>query len=340
MKEQYVERRIEDYSQKKELYESFAEQILTILKLVIEDEYPGIKIASYSCRAKTEESLRKKLRKDKYNEHSEISDLAGVRIITYSRKDIPLIEHIVQKSFCIDVENSINKTSDLGYDKVGYRASHYVVALGSDRIKLPENKKYNDLKCEIQITSLIAHTWSEITHEKGYKFEGKLPMDLERRKNLLAGMLELADMEMDAYVEAFDGYVNKIQNGMKQGGLDLEINSMSLEKYMTWKFSMIQPQIFRDIDSILKELKQFGLENIYQLDQIVRPEFEQEVRKMEWRSLDGIIRNIMILDNAEKYFSEVWNPSMIQMNKKNYRLYQRFGIKIEEICAQKHISIV
>ena len=46
---------------------------------------------------------------------------------------------------------------------------------------------------------------------KRYKFEGKLPNDLDRRKNLLAGMLELADLEMDAYVAAFDEYVQNME---------------------------------------------------------------------------------------------------------------------------------
>ena len=61
---------------------------------------------------------------------------------------------------------------------------------------------------------------------------------------------------------------------------------------------------------------------------------------MSWRSLDGIIRNIMILHDAEKYFSKVWNPSMKQMNRKNYELYKEFGIDIEKICNDKNIVLV
>ena len=82
MNEQYVEERVKEFSKKRILYEEFAEHILMILKAIIKQEYPEVKIASYSKRAKEIESLRKKLRKDKYNENSEITDLAGVRIIT------------------------------------------------------------------------------------------------------------------------------------------------------------------------------------------------------------------------------------------------------------------
>ena len=340
MNDQFVEERIKVYSEKRGLYEEFAKQILNILKMVIADEYPNIKIASWSSRAKEVESLKKKLKKDKYNEDSEITDLAGARIIVYSKKDISLIENVIKSNFLVDNKNSINKSSVLGNDKVGYRGVHYVVAYNSDRMKMPENKKYRDIKCEIQVTSLIAHTWSEIIHEKGYKFEGELPIELERRKNLLAGMLELADMEMDAYVQSFDEYVSKIQQKVEQGGLDLKINSMSLEKYMLWKFPSVTPQIFRDVDLILEELYKYGLKDIRQLDKLVKPDFEQEISKMGWKSLDGIIRNIMILSNADKYFSEVWKPSMMQMNRKNYELYKKFHVDIDRICEEKKISIV
>ncbi len=216
MNEQYVEKRIREYSEVRIRYEEFAGQVLNVLKAIVKQEYPEMKIASYSKRAKEVESLRKKLQKDKYNE---------------------------------------------------------------DRVRMPENKKFGGLKCEIQITSLIAHTWSEITHEKGYKFEGKLPEDLERRKNLLAGMLELADLEMDAYVESFDSYVSKIEQEIERGCLKYQINSMSLERFMAWKFPNISPQVFRDVDLILNELSLFGLSTIKELNELVRSEYEKEIQK-------------------------------------------------------------
>lgn len=86
MNEQYVEERIKQYSKTRIFYEEYAEQVLNILKAIVKQDYPGIKIASYSKRAKAVESLRKKLRKDKYNKESEITDLAGVRIITYRQE--------------------------------------------------------------------------------------------------------------------------------------------------------------------------------------------------------------------------------------------------------------
>ncbi len=86
MNEQYVEERIKQYSKTRIFYEEYAEQVFNILKAIVKQDYPDIKIASYSKRAKEVESLRKKLQKDKYNKESEITDLAGVRIITYRQE--------------------------------------------------------------------------------------------------------------------------------------------------------------------------------------------------------------------------------------------------------------
>ena len=150
----------------------------------------------------------------------------------------------------------------------------------------------------------------------------------------------LADLEMDAYVEAFDSYVNRIEQEIEKGCLKYQINSMSLERFMAWKFPSISPQVFRDIDLILNELKAFGLATIKELNELVCDEFEKEIQKSQWRSLDGIIRNILIINNADRYFTKVWNPSMNQMNRKNFELYQKFNVDIERICQEYNIDVV
>lgn len=109
---------------------------------------------------------------------------------------------------------------------------------------------------------------------------------------------------------------------------------------MAWKFPNISPQVFRDVDLVYNELKLFGLSTIKELNELVRSDYEDETGKTDWRSLDGIIRDILIIDNANQYFKKVWNPSMNQMNRKNFELYQRFSIDIDRICKEHNICIV
>ncbi len=51
MNEKYVEERVGLYTEKKLLYEAFAKKVLDIIKEIVDQEYPDIKIASYSGRA-------------------------------------------------------------------------------------------------------------------------------------------------------------------------------------------------------------------------------------------------------------------------------------------------
>ena len=90
MNDAFVEKRIAEYSKMRKLYQDFAEQILSIIKNILLAEHPEIKIASCSSRAKEISSLKKKLQKDKYNNDSEITDLAGVRLIVYSKRILRL----------------------------------------------------------------------------------------------------------------------------------------------------------------------------------------------------------------------------------------------------------
>src|SRR5690606_2630134 len=107
---------------------------------------------------------------------------------------------IIKPLFVIDPDHSIDKTKELGTDKVGYRSIHYVAKLTNERLILPEYQKFRDLSFEIQIRTIIEHAWADISHERNYKFNGVLPPenDIERRFSLAAVTLELVDREFDS----------------------------------------------------------------------------------------------------------------------------------------------
>lgn len=49
---------------------------------------------------------------------------------------------------------------------------------------------------------------------------------------------------------------------------------------------------------------------------------------------------MLIIENADRYFTKVWNPSMNQMNRKKYELYRRFDVDIDRICKEHNICII
>jgi len=141
-------------------------------------------------------SLSKKIdsKNNKYTDLSQITDLVGIRIITYLGSEVDLVNDVLTKEFTIDTKNSIDKR-ELETNVFGYRSLHLIVSLDDGRCKLAEYKQYVDLKCEIQIRSILQHAWAEIEHDLGYKSALSVPQNYTRSFNRLAALLESADIE-------------------------------------------------------------------------------------------------------------------------------------------------
>ena len=46
-----------------------------------------------------------------------------------------------------------------------YFGIHYLVSLSEHRLALPEYRKFRELRCEIQIQTILNHAWAETTHD-------------------------------------------------------------------------------------------------------------------------------------------------------------------------------
>jgi ppGpp synthetase/RelA/SpoT-type nucleotidyltranferase len=158
----------DEYESKRQLYKEFCDKIAEIIRQVLLND-PDIKTYSISSREKNIEKLREKIERKQaentiYLTLDDIEDLAGVRVVTYleshREKAINLIYSEFESS-CVRVENK--------YDPEGYRGTHLVLRLGDDREKLTEYARYAGLKCEVQISSILYHAWSEIEHDVIYK---------------------------------------------------------------------------------------------------------------------------------------------------------------------------
>lgn len=159
---------IKDYQDKIGLYEDFAKSVADILGILLKDN--NFFVQTISPRAKTIDSLRDKLgrlnlRKLKIEKFSDIQDLAGVRIIFYLESDAErFVTHIYNE---FGRENILKH--ELKINEEGYNAIHLVIKLNEDRARLPEYSKFRGLKCEIQLTTVLYHAWSEMAHKLIYK---------------------------------------------------------------------------------------------------------------------------------------------------------------------------
>ncbi|WBX78069.1 hypothetical protein PG911_07385 [Tenacibaculum ovolyticum] len=321
------------YIKNRGLFKKLATKIETILIDILEEN--NIEYHQVHCRAKTIGSFSKKLENPKYSSADDITDLAGIRIITYVEDSIPKICKIIEDNLSIDKENSHDKSDILGLDKVGYKSVHYVAELPNSRIKLTENKKFKELKFEIQVRTILQHSWAEIEHDRNYKFGGQLPVSIQRRFKLLAGLLELADNEFNSISREIDDYSKNVKDRTAEGDLNIEINSTSLQEYMNQKLTKIKgievnPKV-KGSQDIVKEIKNYGILNLREFDKIIPKKlFENYIEIGDSISSTGTIRDILIINDYKKYFEKSYDGEWWFTGYEDFEIFKRFGFKINQ----------
>ena len=140
-------------------------------------------------RIKTIDSIRGKLERkpDLYSSPYEIYDILGFRVICYFSSDVDLTAKLISEHFVVDWDRSKDKRKIIDAKSFGYVAVHYVCAL-------PESYgELSNLWFEIQIKTILQHSWAEIEHDLGYKTEIEVPRNIRRKFSRAASLLETAD---------------------------------------------------------------------------------------------------------------------------------------------------
>lgn len=330
------------YDKNKTLYERFSEEIEGIIIKVLKAQ--KIPYQSVSHRVKEKESYLNKCRNEKYNNPiEEIMDISGIRIIAYTNQDVSDICNILQDEFLIDKGNSGNKADMLATDKVGYLSVHYVLQLSKKRLELAEYKEYENLKCEVQVRTLLQHAWAEIEHDRNYKFTGVLPNGIKRRFYLVAGALELMDYEFDKLSKDIDEYAKKTEKALSKGDFNLSINSKSLEQYMLKRFegaTNIKPLTNGVIisEEVVEEVIRFGYKIIQDIENDLRE--HENVFKEQKVTYIGVLRDLMIIKDCDRYFKVAYNGNWQGTYKSSVSFWKKNGVKdIENYLADYGISI-
>jgi len=198
-------------------YEAFAETVRFILEkaLLAAEDLP--RPQSVQCRAKGIKSLRRRLAEahnlDTQSLELDRRDLAAARLIFYTNNDVErfLASPLIRDNF--EIEEDSTKIHHPTPENNGkqYRADHYTVRLGEDRIRLPEYARFAGLRCEIQVQTILNHAWSETSHDILYKDElgdgygGKAMKGIERRfKRIMDEYLIPAGFEMQKAQQEYE----------------------------------------------------------------------------------------------------------------------------------------
>jgi len=219
-----------EFDAKRSLYSSFSNIVTGLIKGRLDQG--GVGYHSVVGRCKERASLAVKLSRGKYTNISEVTDIVGIRVITHFEDDVDKIAELIVSEFDIDHDNSVDKRELLDPDRFGYLSLHYVASLKSNRSELFEYKNYGGLKFEIQIRSILQHTWAELEHDIGYKSALEVPKHIRRRFSRLAGLLELADQEFIQIRDSLSSYGDEVAKQIVRDPSVVMLDSVSYNNYI------------------------------------------------------------------------------------------------------------
>ena len=174
-----------------------------------------------SSTVKNYKSLEKKLTESIINGiHKNIknlNDLSGIRVIFYDEHELKRFYEILNKNFIID--NTKYPDNITEYDGIN------VTLLLKEKIN-----KFSDMKCELQLTTLMSHAMNEFGHDVLYKdvleLESKNKNEYGNIKNIFNDT-RIKVLEVMKTLEFINHRIDSLKNGSLT--LELIVNPMFVE---------------------------------------------------------------------------------------------------------------
>lgn len=289
----------------------------------------NISFYSVTNRIKEKQSFLDKIDRKGYDKPKEqIEDFCGIRIICYYQKDLKRIEEkVINAEF--DVKESIDKTKEAGDDKFGYRSNHYIVTIKKEWLKSPAYRSAKDLKIEVQVRTILMHSWADIEHKLAYKSEEQVPTQLRRKLSQLSALLELADEQFQLIKNERDiirgNAVKQNEEGDDYFDLEQPLNFDTLKAYLNYKFPEMM-EYDSSLGFVLSKINKIQI-NFNDIDLAVEKSFS---------SLKDLADKLSWINNDVKEMkSPLLHLALSMENKKYWDLIQEeLGAKNKRIILE------
>jgi putative GTP pyrophosphokinase len=223
---------LKEFRTNRKRYEEFTEKIENLVTILLREK--NFNVLSVTSRTKTLDSLKNKISNEAkhYKKLSDIDDLTGIRIICFFSDDVDKVAEIINSDFKVIKDRSVDKRKLLEPDRFGYISLHNIVELSDNRSELPEYQRFQGLRCEVQIRSILQHAWAEIEHDLGYKSSIGIPNEIKRKFSRQAGILELADEQFVDIKKDILKYRKEIQTKISHSYKNIFIDNISINNYL------------------------------------------------------------------------------------------------------------
>lgn len=306
---------VEKYRPKRSEYEELAERVEDILFEIMDIE--KINYALTDSRAKSIISFETKIKN--LDKKKILYDLAGIRVVGYVKSDVTKIVKIIHDNFLVDESLSRDKASELKPDQFGYRAMHLICTLPKQRTILPEYKKFKDMFFEIQVKTILEHTWAQIEHDRNYKYKA-LPKDIQHDFYIAAGILESADNQFESLNKRIEKYDKSIKKKTREGKLEeIELNPATFKRYMIDKFSgrlPINPTYGFDGtgEQEMNELSSMKINDLSQLEKIIPNNYVEIIEQYSKSISEPVKSNLS---------SHVFTILLFEFGAKTYDVFKK-----------------
>jgi len=281
---------LQQYRTLRPTLDSLSQQAYELMRHALLEQ--GIYVTAMEHRVKTEKSLTGKLelKGAKYKTIDDITDLVGLRVITFYSDEVDKVAAIAKRIFDIDWKESVDKRKLHQLDAFGYNSLHYICRLktnqGDKSLDSPEPGDQGpvplirQIRFELQMRTALQHVWSTIEHDTGYKGDVKIPREYLRQFSRMAGLLELADDEFSRLRTALTDYRRQTLALVKSGQLDeVPLSRETFRGYLDLKpfdrlnrriAAVNQAEIYPvSVMSYMPVLESFGLETLGDVQQFI-----------------------------------------------------------------------
>ncbi|MCH7332073.1 GTP pyrophosphokinase [Acinetobacter modestus] len=318
----------DEFKKLKPNYEKLGSNVQQSLEIFLNEQ--NIPYLSIKNRVKELNSYLEKIERKGYERPiDEIEDICGIRIICYFQNDIEKIKDIILKEF--DVSENQSKQELLNATEFGYRSTHFIAKIKDSWTTTPNYRGLNNLKFEIQVRTILMHSWAEIEHKLAYKSEVDIPKELRRKFSFISAVLEDADIKFEEIKNTIDKNKNELINEAKRKqkfNENLELNLDNLQAFLDYAFEDRKSDI-KETRKVLKEMIDYNISfknlilSYFQYKDILK-EIENETIKeihnhdeeILWHQV-GAVRKLMELISDDFFNARKAYPSAHIV--KNYR---------------------
>jgi ppGpp synthetase/RelA/SpoT-type nucleotidyltranferase len=236
---------LQEYRDNLPLLNKTADEVRASLRKAMDEA--GLIIAALECRVKTEHSLAGKLelKGSKYASLGDLTDIIGLRVITFYIDDVDKVASAVERLFTVDWDNSVDKRKLHDIDSFGYLSLHYICSTPGCPYRF-----------EIQMRTVLQHAWANMNHDTGYKSGVEIPTRYRRDMSRIAGMLELIDDEFSRIRTEINDYRRRVQALVASGNLaDVALDGDSFRSFLA-----IEP--FKNLNRKIAAVNQAEIQDV------------------------------------------------------------------------------